>query len=229
MAMNTASQPDIGTSDERAQVRAVVCYSGGVDSTLLAALVLEEVDPADVRVVLASSFLMDAAELRFAREQASELGFPFVEIEHPGVQLPEVLTNLPNRCYVCKKALFTYIRELYPHAVIYCGENKDDTAEDRPGERAIGECDIRTPLLDAEMTKADVREAARELKLPAADHPSNSCYATRFPTGATITPELVHQAALIENAERAVHPDAKKIRARCHDVGAREFDVEITY
>lgn len=230
MTDQPAGAPSPAAEDEQARdmVKAVVCYSGGVDSTLLASLVLDQVDPVDVRVLLASSFLMDSEERAFARRQAADLGFPLVEIEHPGACLDAVLTNQPQRCYACKKALFSRVRELYPHALIYCGENLDDASEDRPGQRAITEFDVRCPLRDAGLTKDDIRAASREAGLPAADRPSNSCYATRFPEGATITPELVHRAALIENAQRATHKDARKVRARCLDVDQRIFDVKIT-
>ena len=213
--------------EERARVEAVGCYSGGVDSTVLAFLMLKTLDPADIRIVLASSFLMGTEELRSARDQAEELGFPLVEIEHPGVSCPEVLKNHPSRCYVCKKALFARIKELYPHALIYCGENADDRAENRPGTRAIAELNVQIPLAEAGLTKNDIRAYATQANLPAALRPSNSCLATRFAEGTEITPRLARCADLLETAERVTHPDAKKVRVRCQSLDPLTFDIQV--
>jgi uncharacterized protein len=213
--------------EDRAKVTAVGCYSGGVDSTVLAFLMLQTLDPASVRIVLASSFLMGTEELRSARSQAEELGFPLVEIEHPGASCSEVLNNQPSRCYICKHALFARIKELYPHALIYCGENADDRAENRPGTRAIAEFSVLTPLAEAGLAKRDIRDYATQVSLPAALHPSNSCLATRFTEGTEITPRLARYADLLETAERVTHPDAQKVRVRCRTIDPLTFDIHV--
>ncbi|MGC8787307.1 MAG: ATP-dependent sacrificial sulfur transferase LarE [Anaerolineae bacterium] len=180
----------------------VVAYSGGVDSTLLLALCLEELGPDKVLAVTARSATYPESELRDAQEIALALGARQRFIETKELDDPRFASNPPNRCYFCKQELF---RELWCIAqqeglqnVVY-GGNADDLQDYRPGMQAAKEMGARAPLLEAGLTKEEVRVISHEMGLPTWSKPALACLASRVPYGVAITPEVLQRIELAES------------------------------
>lgn len=183
-----------------------VAYSGGVDSSVLAALTARAVGPENTTLLLAVSASLAKRERRLAHRQADQLGLKVVELSTDELTNPEYAANDIDRCYHCKDEMFTRIEtdvvdELRLDVVAY-GENSDDSARpDRPGGRAAREHQVRHPLSAAGATKADVRDIAHELGLLSAAKPASPCLASRIPHGQPVTAEKL---AAIDTAEDAV-------------------------
>ena len=167
---------------------AAVAFSGGVDS---AWLLHEAVRYAGrtAAYFVCTPFQPDF-ELLDARDTARRLGAELTVLELDILSVPEVAANPPDRCYHCKRALFTRLLDRagedgFP--VVLDGSNASDDAGDRPGMRALAELGVRSPLRECGVTKADVRRQAREAGLPVWDKPSYACLATRIPAGTAIT------------------------------------------
>ncbi|TLM76833.1 MAG: ATP-dependent sacrificial sulfur transferase LarE [Actinobacteria bacterium] len=203
----------------------LVAYSGGVDSTLLA-FAAHAVLGERVLAALAVSDVYPAAELDSARSTAAALGLRLVEVETCELVDPHFRANGPDRCYHCKTELFSLLRS---HADarglrwVLDGSNVDDLADHRPGRRAAAEYGVISPLQDAGMHKADVRDTARMLDLPNWDKPSMACLASRFPYGTPITEPDLHRVAMAEEGLRAI--GLHQFRVRTHgDVARLEVD-----
>ena len=138
------------------------------------------------------------------------------------LDVPGIRMNPADRCYHCKKALFTLIKETAADAGVAHvaeGANADDARDFRPGARAVQELGVLTPLRDASLTKSEVREISHELGLPTWDKPAYACLATRFPAGAELTAERLR---MVEQAERFLHElGFKQCRVRHHGNLAR--------
>jgi uncharacterized protein len=207
----------------------LVAFSGGVDSSVLVAVAVEELGDR-VLAVTAVSPVYPRRELALARETAARLGVRHVElsVDHLA-EIAGFADNPPERCYICKLAMFTRLRKMADEeGLVLChGGHADDLLEDRPGHKATLEVGARAPLAEAEMTKPEIRELARELGLPGADLPAMACLATRFPFGARITDEGLRQVAAAE--EFLADVGFANYRARHHgdvlriEVPATEF------
>ncbi len=200
---------------------AVVAYSGGVDSTLLAHITTAELGPRAV-VVTAVSPSLAGAELSSAKSIASQLGFDHVLVESDEVQDPRYQENSPLRCYWCKHEVYgvlvDYARE-HNFAYVVDGTNLDDTRDPRPGRKAAKEHGVRSPLLDVRMTKAEVRELAKRLGLPNWNKPAMACLSSRIPYG---TPVTLHLLTQVEQAEQALaRLGIQQARVRHHGEIAR--------
>ncbi|HEU5483995.1 MAG TPA: ATP-dependent sacrificial sulfur transferase LarE [Microlunatus sp.] len=184
-----------------------VAFSGGVDSTVLVALAARVLSTDDVVALLGVSPSLAAAERRAAHRVAAQLGVRVVEVETREGDRAAYRANGPDRCFHCKDELFTTIDtgvlvSLGLDAIAY-GENADDVRRpDRPGARAATEHQVRRPLAQAGLTKADVRAIARQLGLEVADKPASPCLASRIPHFEEVTPEKLAQ---IDRAEEALH------------------------
>ncbi|MGC9515539.1 ATP-dependent sacrificial sulfur transferase LarE [Methanocrinis sp.] len=160
----------------------MVAFSGGVDSSVLAAAARLALGDAAVAATVESE-LQSEADLANARSVAAEIGIEHLVLEVGLLEDEGVCENLSMRCYLCKRAM---AKRLLDEArkrgikVVVDGTNASDRAEDRPGMRALSEAGIRTPLRDLGMAKEGVREMARDLGLSCADRPSRSCLATRI-------------------------------------------------
>lgn len=196
---------------------AYVCYSGGIDSTLvLAACVrggLETVALLGVSPSLAPSEREDAHRI------AREIGAAVKEVATNEVELPGYRANTGDRCYYCKTSLYETVQQLAASRgeseVVFVGTHLDDLGEHRPGLRAAMEHGVVAPLVDAGFRKEDVRTLAREWSLSNAEKPAAPCLASRIPVGIEVTPERLQQIEQVEEFLRAhgVWP----ARARWHE------------
>lgn len=183
----------------RARGSVVVALSGGADSALLAAAARE----AGVKAlaVTAVSPLLPPRELRRAEGLARRLGLEHRAVETGEWEVPEVRGNAPDRCYHCKRARFEALQELARregYGSVVEGSQRDDLGEHRPGMRAVRELGVSSPLLEAGMDKAGVREALRLLGLEEYDRPSSSCLATRFPYGTMLDRGIMERVDRVE-------------------------------
>lgn len=197
----------------------VVAYSGGVDSVFLAAVAHEVLGDRMVAAI-ADSPSLPRRELKEAVEIAGSHGIPLRVVGTAEFQDDRYLANPTDRCYFCKHALFT---ELEPLAralgfdVIAYGENASDVGDHRPGARAAGEFQVRAPLKEAGLTKAEIRTLSARLGLPTADKPQLACLSSRIPTGEPVTPEKLR---MVEEAEYLLRDlGFHDVRVRHHQLG----------
>lgn len=177
----------------------LVAFSGGVDSTFLLRVACDVLGD-KVLAVTATSEIYPPGEAEEAGMLAQTMGFGHVILETGGLKSPAFAGNPPERCYHCKKELYSKLLSLAGEKGIKCvvdGVNADDAADYRPGIRAGVEMGVRAPLREAGLKKQEIYTLSRELGLPTAGKPANPCLASRFPYGTEITREglqMVHQA-----------------------------------
>lgn len=199
----------------------VVAYSGGVDSGLLLALAREALGDGVVAVT-ARSAVHATAEVEAARAFAAKLGVRHQVMASREMDDPDFRANSSQRCYICKKRLFADIQaeaEKLGIATVVHGANGDDLKDFRPGMAAAAESGIVAPLLDAGLTKREIRKMAAQMDLPFWDRPAMACLATRIPYGTPITEAALQQ---IEAAESALQGHGFSVcRVRHHGQTAR--------
>ncbi len=181
--------------------RAAVAFSGGVDSAFL--LWAARHYGCDVGAYYVKTPFQPAFELSDARRLTEELGIPLHVVEVDVLAVPEAAANGPERCYYCKKALFSALWSAVKedgHTLLLDGTNASDDAGDRPGMKALRELEVRSPLRECGLTKAEVRRLSREVGLFTWDKPAYACLATRVPTGTPITAEDLQRVERGENA-----------------------------
>lgn len=200
----------------------LVAYSGGVDSTLLLRLALEELGTAQAVPVLASSPAYPEMEQAEARALARALGARLVEVETREVELDAYRRNLPDRCFHCKEELFETlepVRRRLGLAHLAYGANADDAGDHRPGHGSAVRRGVRFPLLEAGLGKGEIRAAARRLGLPNWDKPAFACLSSRVPHGTEVTPETLRRIGQAEAALREL--GFRQVRVRHHGDVAR--------
>ena len=200
---------------------ALVAFSGGADSTLVAWAAREALGDSALAVTARSESLAPA-EGDAARELARRIGIRHEEIAYSELDVPGYAENPPNRCYLCKGELFRRLAALareHGLAAVLDGSNADDLGDYRPGRRAGEELSIRSPLVELEWTKTAIRDALRHLDLPVWDKPSSPCLSSRVPYGEPITAEKLEQIGRAEAALRAL--GFRELRVRHHGSVAR--------
>ena len=181
----------------------IVAYSGGVDSAFLA-WIASDILGASMRAVIADSPSLARTHLEDALSFARERGIPVDVVETQEVENPAYVRNDALRCFHCKDELFTVLeryREAHGFAAIAYGVNADDQGDFRPGQQAAREHHILAPLLEAELSKAEIRQLARQAGLRVWDKPASACLASRMEYGRAVTPEAL---AVIERGEDAL-------------------------
>jgi uncharacterized protein len=198
----------------------VVAYSGGVDSSFLAAAAHEALGARSLAVTAVSPSLA-RRDLVQARSLARARGWRHEEVLTGEVERPEYRANAPDRCYWCKTELMEVLEPIARSrgGTVVVGTNTDDLGDHRPGLRAAREHDARAPLAEAGLGKDDVRALSRTIGLPTADKPASPCLASRFAYGVSVT---VEGLARVERAEEALRAFGfTELRVRDHGDLAR--------
>ncbi|MBC7821859.1 MAG: ATP-dependent sacrificial sulfur transferase LarE [Planctomycetaceae bacterium] len=196
--------------------RVAVAFSGGVDSAVVARAAFEACGEKAVAVT-AVSLSLASGELEEARKIAALIGIRHVVLETQEFENESYLANPANRCYFCKTELYSRLELRLSELgadVICNGANLDDQGDYRPGMTAAKEHAVRSPLIEAGLTKADVRELAKHWSLPCWDKPAMPCLSSRIAYGVAVTPERV---ARIDGAESFLRREfgLREFRVRC--------------
>ncbi len=200
---------------------AVVAFSGGVDSTFLAAVAHEALGDNAIAVT-ARSPTFPRSEQKDAARLARRIGIRQVWIDTHELDNPRFSANPVNRCYFCKMELFrrlTAIARRHKLRAVVDGSNVDDLRDTRPGRRAAGQCGVLSPLCEAGFTKSDIRRASKSMGLSTADKLAQACLASRFPYGSAITSRGLATVARMEEALR--RRGFRQVRVRHYGLSAR--------
>lgn len=201
--------------------KTAIAFSGGVDSTFLLKTAYDAMGD-DVLAIIGKTVSVPNREYLEAVSFCRSLGVQHTVIGVDQMSIEGFADNPPERCYLCKKALFTAFLKGAASRGFGCvaeGSNMDDLGDYRPGLKALSELGIRSPLREAGLTKADIRALSRELDLPTWNKPSFACLATRIPCGEEITEEKLH---MVEEAEECLFDlGFTQVRVRHHGEIAR--------
>ncbi len=199
--------------------RVVLAFSGGVDSSYLLAEAIRVLGPENVLAVTVSSELHPETETKEAVMIAGQIGAELLVLSYDLLSVAEVANNDADRCYYCKKALFTeLIREAGRRNfnIVADGTNANDTAGHRPGMQALKELGVLSPLQAAGLGKSEIRLLAKNVALPNWNKPAAPCLATRFPVGAAITGQALKKVASAEAMLRELRVGGD-LRVRVHN------------
>lgn len=200
---------------------AAIAFSGGVDSTFLVKIA-HEVLGDNVIAVTATSSTYPERELKEAIKYAKDVGVKHLIISSEELDIEGFASNPKNRCYYCKKELFSKIKEVAKEnniKYVFDGSNIDDDGDYRPGMQAARELEVISPLKEANLTKDDIRELSKELGLKTWNKPSFACLSSRFPYGTKIT---IPKLKMVEEAEQLLLDiGLKQVRVRHHGEIAR--------
>ncbi len=200
---------------------AIIAFSGGVDSTLLAKVAGDTIK-GKVVLVTATSSTYPLSEFEEAKELAIQFGLKHKVIESEETEISGFSENTPNRCYYCKKELFEIMHKIAKEEnceVVFDGSNIDDLDDYRPGRKAICETGTKSPLIDAKLNKQDVRDISKFLNLQTASKPAFACLASRFPYGENISKEKLKRVGKAEQGIRSL--GFTQFRVRSHNDLAR--------
>jgi len=197
----------------------IVAFSGGVDSTFLLKVAYDVLGEKAIGITASTPYIAEW-EIADAKRIAQEVGVTHEVILKPWIEA--VRTNPNNRCYICKHALFSSLLDVAHQrglSAVAEGSNVDDTKEFRPGRVALGELGIKTPLLDAGLTKSEIRALSKDLGLSTWDKPSYACLLTRFPYDKNIEDKALQMVSLAE--EYMITQGYGELRVRYEDGLAR--------
>jgi len=204
----------------------VVAFSGGVDSTFVAAMAWEALGE-HARAITGLSPSVAVAEREEAAALAQQIGIPHEFVETHEMENPEYVANSPMRCFHCKDELYGVLDAIAAkageRATVVDGTNADDAGDWRPGRQAATKHGVRSPLLELGFTKDEIRELSREMGLPTWDKPAMACLASRIPHGMPVTVDALDQVGAAEAALRRF--GIRQVRVRHHgDVARIETD-----
>lgn len=210
----------------RSYGKIAVAFSGGTDSSCLLQEAVSALNADNVAAFTVISAFTPSEEIMRAECIAKRIGVRHIEVEVDLFSSANIIENGPRRCYFCKRTIFSLLRQASRRNgfdILADGTNADDVTDYRPGLKALRELDVKSPLLEAGITKAEVRKFS--LELPTANLPAYACLATRIPTGTRITQEALDR---IENAEKALHDAGYlAVRIRAHgDIARLELPKE---
>ena len=195
----------------------VVAFSGGTDSSLVAAVAARALGP-DAVAVTAVSPSLPPGDAEQAAEVAGAIGIAHRTVRTRETERPDYLANGTDRCYHCKTELYDVLALIATDAggaQVVSGANADDLGDFRPGLRAAAEHGVRHPLVEVGMTKPEVREAARELGVPSWDRPASACLSSRIAFGVTISVEMLSKVGRAEQLLKEL--GFRQCRVRVHD------------
>jgi uncharacterized protein len=204
----------------------ILAFSGGVDSTFLLKICLEVMKKQRILAVTVSSDTFPCWELEEAKRIVADLDANHMIIEVNTLNIPGFSANTPDRCYICKKDIFsrlTSVADERGFSYVIEGTNNDDLMDFRPGFRAIKELGIKSPLKEAGLTKSEIRQASKRMGLYTWNKPSLACLASRFSYGEVITKQKLK---MVQMAEQVLKDNGfSQYRVRHHGDMAR---IEIT-
>ncbi len=199
----------------------VVAFSAGADSTLVAAAAADALGPRAVAVTGVSPSV-PATEVEEAKDLAARIGIRHVLLGTSEMDRPGYVENTPLRCYHCKTELYSLLEEMAQregYAWVVDGCNLDDLGDHRPGRVAAGEHRVRSPLIEAGLTKAEIRGLSKARGLPTWDKPAMACLSSRIPYGTPVTVEALDQIGAAEAFLRGL--GLRQLRVRHHSDVAR--------
>lgn len=227
----TAAEKELALMDWMRQRRRIaIGFSGGVDSSYLAVVAVEALTPANAVAIIGRSASLAGREEDHAATVAQAIGIPTLETDTGELSDPRYAANPTNRCYFCKTILWDTLLPLareHGFETLIDGTNADDLSDYRPGGKAAKEHGVESPLAVVGMTKAEIRERARELGWSWWDRPASPCLSSRLPYGIAVTPERLRQ---VERAEAGLRDLGIRgnLRVRYHGPLARvEIDREL--
>lgn len=204
----------------------VVAFSGGVDSTFL----LKAVKDSGIRHIAVSAYseTMPESELKFAKEMAAFIGINHRVIRSKEMDNPEFVNNPKNRCFYCKDELFFMLSQIAceeGYNFVIDGSNADDLSDWRPGREAAQKHKVISPLIEAELSKSEIRDISKRLGLPTWSKPASPCLSSRFPYGVKITKDALKRVEMSEEFLKALGFSELRVR-NCDDTARIEVKAE---
>lgn len=203
-----------------------LAFSGGTDSTLLLAVLAElhRETPFTLTALTMYSVFQAPEELEAVKKLAQEYNVPLQIFNNDPLQIPEVAGNLPDRCYHCKKFIFSTFRQYanqHGCAVLLDGTHAGDLNVYRPGRKALAELEVLSPLAELGMNKPEIRDLAKKLNIAVSGKPAAPCLATRFEYGTRLSPEMLQKVSAGERVLRQYLPETSPLRMRVQGELAR--------